>query len=252
MLHVCRTYDLRTYVCQTFGEEIGGFDPRRFSVRTALNCRLCVRRSMLSLETNMKLSELIVLAGLALGLCVSATSAQAETVAEIPGLYPDNILALPAELFNMLSDLPIAQSDVKFVWVEINENNLENIVRQMADAKIPDEFAGGSFEVIWHADCRFSIDATIVVPRRDPAANFSDDEMLVARLVIAMVIQHDMISANSRSQMIRLSAQENCADRASVFEREQLITEGWIDGINRVDYQRLAGPMVSIFSEAGD
>jgi hypothetical protein len=202
--------------------------------------------------TIMRVSGVVAYAVMAVGLSVAAVPAQAEAEAEIPGLYPEYILNLPAEVFNTLSDLPISRSDIGFIWVEVNENNLESIVRQMADAKIPDEFAGGSFEVIWHEDCRFSIDATIVVPRRDPGADFSDDELLVARLIIALVIQHDMISASTRSEMIRLSAQENCEDRASVFEREQMSSEGMIDGINRADYQIIASPMVAIFSESGE
>jgi hypothetical protein len=148
-------------------------------------------------------SELAVLAGMALGLCVSAVPARAETEADIPRLYNDDVLALPAAVFNSLSDMPIARADVGLIWVEVNKSNFESIVRRMADAKIPDELAGGSFEVIWHPDCRFSIDAHIVVPRLGSGSDFSDEEMLVARKVIAMVIQHEMISATTRTAMIR-------------------------------------------------
>jgi hypothetical protein len=122
-------------------------------------------------------------------------------------------------VFTKLSEMPVADANVGFIWVDINEKNLEAIVRQMADAKIPDELSGWSFDVTLYADCRFTVDTKIAVPRRDSTSDFSDDEKVVVQYLIELVIQNQL--ANLKTQISALQE----VDLVSCIDRPELLKE---------------------------
>jgi hypothetical protein len=169
---------------------------------------------------NMKLSGLIARRGMALGLCLSVLplAAEAETATDRPGLYTSNIFEVTTGVFINLSEMPIDKTGVQLIWVDINESNLEAIVRQMADARIPDELSGWSFNVTWYKECRFGVDMNIAMPRRDPTSNFSDDEKAVVQYLIELVIQTQLANVKTQIEALQEVDLVSCKDRPESFK----------------------------------